>query len=153
MRNLITVGAQLLFGLWVYVWLSYGYESILYDFLMHWAGEEAYLSVLYRFIHVLIISYIVIFYTTYRSFKQKVVFIDMISIALSLLFLYESIQLIYENYYRNYINVDELNSFVRLIEKYGAIVNMFYIFPLILAILYAVFVAWLYFKFKHLKKD
>lgn len=153
MKNIINFGLYIFFSLWIYIWISYGFGSIMNDFDMNGSGDKAYFSMLYRFLHILIISYLIIFYTTYRLFIKNLLFINFISIAISLLFLYESMKLIYENYYRNYVNVYELNSFVWLIEKYGSIVNMFYIFPLIFAFLYGIFVIWLYFKFRPFKKD
>lgn len=149
MKNILTFCFYSLSILLIYGGVTYMYDSIINDFDMTGEGKyKEYLSVLYRFVFIMITSYIIIFYTTYRSFREKILFIDIISMMISLLFLYESIKLIYINYYKNYINIPEINSFVGLIEKYGSIVNMFYIFPLILAILYTVFVVWLYFKFK-----
>lgn len=80
--------------------------------------------------------------------NTNVLFIKKISIIIAAPLLYISTKLIYENYYHNYVNTYEIKSFIELIREYGVIVNMFYIFPLILAILYTVFVVCLYFKFR-----
>jgi len=48
-----------------------------------------------------------------------------------------------KNYIRNYIEVFELNVFPFLIMKYGVVVNLIYIFPLVMSM--AAFIILIYF--------
>jgi len=107
-----------------------------------------YTNDLKRFLIDITISYVMILFLTFILIMKKDKYIKYLSVFTSVLFLYGSIKLIYENYYRNYIEIYELNSFIILIDKYGGSINLVYYFPLFFAIIYISFLVWMYLKNK-----
>ena len=76
------------------------------------------------------ISYTISCITLWFCFNNKILFIDKISLIKVLFFLYQSFYLFWNSLNRYYIKEPdyEFNSFLFLIDNYGSIVHIFYIF-------------------------
>ncbi|AOA58425.1 hypothetical protein BFG52_08690 [Acinetobacter larvae] len=148
MKNKILYMAYIIFSLYILFNLFYGFSGIMNNYDMRGTNGydefiASYVGDIRIFLINIFVSYVILFFLFFLLFKGKKLFFKYLSIINSILFLYGSIRLIYENYYRNYIELYELNSFVVLIDKYGSIINLTYCFPLTLAIANISFLMWM----------
>ena len=102
-------------------------------------GEIAhYLNALLRFDLLIVFFNTLLLFFSCRSFS-KVKSVNSV-VKLCVLFIFYSVNIInslafaVNNYIRNYRDISELNVFPELLEKYGVIVNLVYIAPLILSV-------------------
>lgn len=151
MKSVIVFGIFLISSIWIFLWLIYGYDSIVneFDLKSGYGISELFQEMKIFNLHIFI-SYIVSCIFLFFCFKKKFLFIGKISLISVLIFLYQSIIIFWSSFKRYYIKEPdyEFNSFLFLIDDYGSIVHIFYISPLIFSILYAFFVLWLYIKFR-----
>lgn len=151
MKSIISFCIFLLSSIWICLWLTYGYGSIINEFdLKSGYGITELFQYLKIFNLQIFISYIISCITLWFCFKNKILFVDKISIIIVVFFLYESFHIFWNSFNRYYIKEPdyEVNLFLFLIDDYGSIVHIFYICPVIFSVLYAFFVFWLYFKFR-----
>ena len=169
MKKKILYALYIIFSLYLIINIFYWFNELMNDYDMRGVNDYNefiinYTNDLKRFLIDITISYVMILFLTSRisagnSFlsvlfltfiliMKKDKYIKYLSVFTSVLFLYGSIKLIYENYYRNYIEIYELNSFIILIDKYGGSINLVYYFPLFFAIIYISFLVWMYLKNK-----
>ena len=153
MKKKILYALYIIFSLYLIINIFYWFNELMNDYDMRGVNDYNefiinYTNDLKRFLIDITISYVMILFLTFILIMKKDKYIKYLSVFTSVLFLYGSIKLIYENYYRNYIEIYELNSFIILIDKYGGSINLVYYFPLFFAIIYISFLVWMYLKNK-----
>lgn len=153
MKKKILYALYIIFSLYLIINIFYWFNELMNDYDMRGVNDYNefiinYTNDLKRFLIDITISYVMILFSTFILIMKKDKYIKYLSVFTSVLFLYGSIKLIYENYYRNYIEIYELNSFIILIDKYGGSINLVYCFPLFFAIIYISFLVWMYLKNK-----
>lgn len=149
MKILIWVCIYALFGLWLFMGLIYGYGSILNKFDLLCVGNSQDLfNALYKFTFRNFISYLLFSCSLWFLYKWKLPFIKLLSIIGVLIFLYESFILFWKEFYRYKDTLDyECDSLAYLINESGTNIHLFYILPFIFALLHAIYVGFLYFRF------
>ena len=153
MKKKILYALYIIFSLYLIINIFYWFNELMNDYDMRGVNDYNefiinYTNDLKRFLIDITISYVMILFLTFILIMKKDKYIKYLSVFTSVLFLYGGIKLIYENYYRNYIEIYELNSFIILIDKYGGSINLVYYFPLFFAIIYISFLVWMYLKNK-----
>ena len=153
MKKKILYALYIIFSLYLIINIFYWFNELMNDYDMRGVNDYNefiinYTNDLKRFLIDITISYVMILFLTFILIMKKDKYIKYLSVFTSVLFLYGSIKLIYENYYRNYIEIYESNSFIILIDKYGGSINLVYYFPLFFAIIYISFLVWMYLKNK-----